>query len=362
MEALPQAALMAQYPALKAGLRAECLRLNSLARRRKPAAARLAAEAELKAAYAAVDESALLGQALSDAELAERYERVAAAVEEWRASVRAGARDEAARARLGAIAAGEAPQPAFTRAAREPRLQPPAALRDARSGRLVTAPRERAAVMARAWAGVSAAPEIDADALEEVLEALRAGGQRPPPAAAAALGRADVSEAEVEAALRRAAAGKAPGPDGLPAELWQLVAPQLTAVLARVFSAVGAMRATPAGFTLGTLVTLPKPGGDPVAPLDQRPITLLNVDYRLLASVLAERLEGVLRSIVPAAQTAFLRGRHMGENVMLMQAAVALGALEGCGVAGASGGCAPGRAGGRGRAPRPSWRASSPPP
>ena len=63
-------------------------------------------------------------------------------------------------------------------------------------------------------------------------------------------------------------------------------------------------------------------------PTKYRPITLLGVDYRLLAAILARRLEVALCSVVPQEQTAFLVGRSIGENVLTMQGAAGLGALE----------------------------------
>ena len=81
----------------------------------------------------------------------------------------------------------------------------------------------------------------------------------------------------------------------LTAEAWRCCRRPLLPLLAALFSAIGALRATPDGFLLGTLLPLPKgvtgePGYDPAEPLCSRPITLLNSDYRLVARVLALRL------------------------------------------------------------------------
>ena len=49
-----------------------------------------------------------------------------------------------------------------------------------------------------------------------------------------------------------------------------------------------------------------------------RPISLANIDYKLLANVLASRLHTVIGKLVSPEQTAYIRGRYIGENVRLL--------------------------------------------
>ena len=50
-----------------------------------------------------------------------------------------------------------------------------------------------------------------------------------------------------------------------------------------------------------------------------RPITLLNTDYRVLARVLAARFGALLGEVVGPEQSAFLPGRHIGDNVLSLR-------------------------------------------
>ena len=50
-----------------------------------------------------------------------------------------------------------------------------------------------------------------------------------------------------------------------------------------------------------------------------RPISLTNVDYRILAFILSARLQGVIESIVSPDQTAYIKNRHMGNNIRLVE-------------------------------------------
>ncbi len=49
-----------------------------------------------------------------------------------------------------------------------------------------------------------------------------------------------------------------------------------------------------------------------------RPITLLNVDYKILSSVLSHRLRKVLQETINPNQKGFLSGRFIGENTRLL--------------------------------------------
>ena len=55
---------------------------------------------------------------------------------------------------------------------------------------------------------------------------------------------------------------------------------------------------------------LHKKGKDPLCCQSYRPISLLNLDYKILAKTLARRLENVLPDLVLSDQTGFIRNRH----------------------------------------------------
>ena len=48
------------------------------------------------------------------------------------------------------------------------------------------------------------------------------------------------------------------------------------------------------------------------------PITLLNVDYKILAKVIAKRIEPVLTKLIHPDQTEFIKGRFIGQNIRLL--------------------------------------------
>ena len=50
-----------------------------------------------------------------------------------------------------------------------------------------------------------------------------------------------------------------------------------------------------------------------------RPITLLNVDYKIATRALAKRLQVIMTSIINSDQTGYVKGRYIGENVRLIE-------------------------------------------
>ena len=49
-----------------------------------------------------------------------------------------------------------------------------------------------------------------------------------------------------------------------------------------------------------------------------RPLALLNVDYRILAKAIGQRIESILSSLIHSDQTGFIKGRFIGQNVRLL--------------------------------------------
>lgn len=189
----------------------------------------------------------------------------------------------------------------------------------------LAAPEERSAAEAALvsfWSGIFAkhpASIPDQDLLLDAVD-LTLG----PESAAAAEGPAGaglVTAACLQEALKTAPTNKRPGSDGLPYEFyeafWDLLEAPLVAAAAEVFTDTGSMAPLPKSMREGIITLIFKGGGkDRRDPATYRPITLLNVDYKLIAKAIAARMAGPLDTVVDVTQTAFLPGRHIGDNVM----------------------------------------------
>ena len=63
---------------------------------------------------------------------------------------------------------------------------------------------------------------------------------------------------------------------------------------------------------------IPKVGRSPDDIKSWRPITLLNVDFKIISSAIAARLQQVVESLIDAGQTAYVKGRYIGEKTRLV--------------------------------------------
>ena len=68
----------------------------------------------------------------------------------------------------------------------------------------------------------------------------------------------------------------------------------------------------------GIITLIPKPNKDTTSLENLRPISLLNVDYKILTKAIAKRLEKFLPKIINPDQTGYVKQRYIGENVRLI--------------------------------------------
>ena len=123
---------------------------------------------------------------------------------------------------------------------------------------------------------------------------------------------------EVFTALQGMARQKTPGSDGLPAEFYLTFWDVLGSDLVEVLNASLGEGSLPPSLRK-SLITLIFKKGDRLNCKNWRPISLLNVDYKLCARALAGRLLKVIHLVVHPDQTCGVPGRFIGENVALLR-------------------------------------------
>ena len=310
-----QRALLDWWPSFKRRLLRMGASLDKAARRQLPQSVR-DTWVQLQQAYDAVEAAA---DGARPEATAAAMDRVMELREHLAAATTAARAEGAAQQRRAWLHSGERPCPHLTT-----RLSPPKDARaitalEAPNGSLVSTPTGCANLLVHSYAAVSAQPATEPAAQAAVLDAL-AGGARPTAEEAAILGASVVTAQQVAKAAKRSRPGRAPGGDGIPLALYKHPAlrPIFYPLLARLYTAVGAEERTPPGFLDGVISVLHKKG-DRSKPINYRPITLLNTDYRLLAKLLADRLAPLLPQLIDPEQTGFIRGRCIGENIHLLQ-------------------------------------------
>jgi hypothetical protein len=127
------------------------------------------------------------------------------------------------------------------------------------------------------------------------------------------------SEEEVWAIVKRIPSNKAPRPDGFTDRFyktcWPIIKGDIMAAILAIWSRkfIGFAALNTAYITL-----LPKKV-DAAQPKDFRPISLVHSFAKLVTKLLANRLAARLQEMISPNQSAFIKGRFIQDNFMLMQ-------------------------------------------
>ena len=128
----------------------------------------------------------------------------------------------------------------------------------------------------------------------------------------------DIEMAEMDEAVKGFANNKSPGSDGLTAEFYKYFWGEIKDTLYKVYEeSLEGSCLSPSQRT-GVITLLPKQGKDHKHLKDWRPITLLNVDYKIYTHIIKNRLKNVLPIIISRHQTGFQKGKSTTDNLILM--------------------------------------------
>ena len=119
-------------------------------------------------------------------------------------------------------------------------------------------------------------------------------------------------------ALKGMPKGKTPGSDGFPMEFYQTLWQTLGADLVRVLNAAFEAGQLSTSQRRGLIIVLYKKN-DKLDTKNWRPISLLNVDYKIATRAISGRLLGVMGSIIGPDQTCGVRGRSISENLFTIR-------------------------------------------
>lgn len=125
----------------------------------------------------------------------------------------------------------------------------------------------------------------------------------------------DITDEEINRAISRLKTGKMPGADGYPAAWYRIFRKTLVPVLKKCFNYVLRGGETPLSWRQAIISVIPKPGKDKTQCSSYRPISVLNIDYRLFASILAKRMEDIVPDLIDPDQTGFVKHRQTQDNV-----------------------------------------------
>jgi exonuclease III len=128
-----------------------------------------------------------------------------------------------------------------------------------------------------------------------------------------------ITPEEARQTIKDTATGKSPGDDGIPVEFYTTFWDQIKDLLLPAINRAFECQSMSSSQRRAVLRLIPKEAKDILRVENWRPISLLNVDYKIVAKLLATRLKRIINSLVHPDQYGFVPGRYIGCPIRMLQ-------------------------------------------